>query len=247
MNEVLSKKAKILRSLINFHGNILIFKEFEVSLKRHFKFQHFSKSSRTCINPGTLQKRLLAIKISTKQQLPHSYNIDYSRPVMNQHTHQLDPWLSQGPRHTQQKSLCKRKEKIQCCIVNVKVFIKELGQPYHGYGISEFSSHRLGISSKPFKDSFKSSMLSPTKSDNFHVRPSLHERQIAFFVVRGEYISLFPPAHAPNSGESLIYGTILSDSTRTRAKQQHNVSFAPHLRESPIVEPLCNFHTRATL
>jgi len=50
VKEVSSKHSKIARSVINFQGKILIFKEFQVLLKWHFKFKHFSRSSRTCMS-----------------------------------------------------------------------------------------------------------------------------------------------------------------------------------------------------
>ena len=40
VNEVNSKHSQISRSLINIQGKIFIFKEFEMPLKRQFKFQH---------------------------------------------------------------------------------------------------------------------------------------------------------------------------------------------------------------
>ena len=51
VKEVNSKHSQISRSLINFQGKILIFKEFQVPLKWHFKFKHFSRTSRTCTSP----------------------------------------------------------------------------------------------------------------------------------------------------------------------------------------------------
>ena len=43
--------SQISRSLINFQGKILTFKEFQVPLKWYFKLEHFSRTSRTSTNP----------------------------------------------------------------------------------------------------------------------------------------------------------------------------------------------------
>jgi len=51
-NEINSKNSQISWILLIFQGIILIFKEFIVPLKRHFKFQPFSRSSRTCTSLG---------------------------------------------------------------------------------------------------------------------------------------------------------------------------------------------------
>jgi len=45
-----TRNTQISRSLINFQGKILLFMEFQVPLKWHFKLKHFSRSSRTCIS-----------------------------------------------------------------------------------------------------------------------------------------------------------------------------------------------------
>ena len=41
VNEVNSNNLQISRNLIDFQGKILIFKEFPVPFKRHFKFKEF--------------------------------------------------------------------------------------------------------------------------------------------------------------------------------------------------------------
>ena len=48
MNEVNSKQPQLPRSVIKFQGKVRVFKEFQVPLKRHFKFQHFSRSLGIC-------------------------------------------------------------------------------------------------------------------------------------------------------------------------------------------------------
>ena len=52
VKEESSKHSQISRSFTNFQRKILILKEFYVPLTWHFKFQHFSRSSRTCISLG---------------------------------------------------------------------------------------------------------------------------------------------------------------------------------------------------
>ena len=53
-DEINSKHWQISRSVMNFQGKILIFKVVQLPLKRHFNFQHFSRSSRACTNPGNI-------------------------------------------------------------------------------------------------------------------------------------------------------------------------------------------------
>ena len=58
MNEINSRFLLISENVINFQGKILIFKEFEAPLEKHFIFQHLLKSSRTCTNTVVSHKWL---------------------------------------------------------------------------------------------------------------------------------------------------------------------------------------------
>ena len=51
VNEVNSNYLQISRSLINFQGKIVIFKEFQVPLKKAIQIQALVKESRTCTSP----------------------------------------------------------------------------------------------------------------------------------------------------------------------------------------------------
>ena len=51
VNQEKSKHSQILRNLINLQAKFLILKEFQAPLKWNFRFQHFSRSSRTCKGP----------------------------------------------------------------------------------------------------------------------------------------------------------------------------------------------------
>ena len=51
VNEVNSKHSQTSRSVVHFQGKMFIFKELQMPFKRHFKFQHFSRSSQTCTTP----------------------------------------------------------------------------------------------------------------------------------------------------------------------------------------------------
>ena len=50
LNEVHRKNSQISRSLINFQGRILIFKEFQMPLQLNFKFQYFSRHLQSSTN-----------------------------------------------------------------------------------------------------------------------------------------------------------------------------------------------------
>ena len=72
VNGANSKQSKISRSVINFQRKILSFKELQVPLKRHFEFQHFSRSSRTFMNPDYRIDRCLPKTASISSVRPHA-------------------------------------------------------------------------------------------------------------------------------------------------------------------------------
>ena len=74
---IVSSKSQISRSMMNFQGKILIFKE-KFSFSRSFKY--FSRSSRTCTNParhkqGDRKKEMVCMKA----QRFHSLFINFLR------------------------------------------------------------------------------------------------------------------------------------------------------------------------
>ena len=61
-NKENSEHSQISRSLINFPGKMLNFKELQAPLKWHFKFQHFSRSSRTSTSPVKTNWKMYTLK-----------------------------------------------------------------------------------------------------------------------------------------------------------------------------------------